>query len=74
MDSLPAELLNVLVACLVTLVGWNVRQLMKKFDEMDGRIGKMERRGERNTIRLVRIETRLGVDEPDLDFEDEDRR
>jgi hypothetical protein len=51
---IPSDLLNVLIAGLVAIVGWNVRQAMNKLEIM-------ETAQKRNSERLVRIETRLGI-------------
>ena len=54
--SEPVDLLNLLVAVLLAIVGWNVRQLVGRVDSMDAKLT-------RNTGRLIRIETKLGLSE-----------
>jgi len=54
MNELPSELLELLVGLLLGIVGWNVRQLAGKVDDVSAMLTK-------NTGRLIRIETRLDI-------------
>lgn len=55
MTITPETIIQLFLGCLLGIVGWNIRQILNKVDSLEA--GQR-----RNADRLVRIETRLGIE------------